>query len=135
MRVQKGFTLIEIMIVVVVIAILAAIALPNYSEHVRRGHRAEAQSFLADAAARQERYYTQNYEYATTVPKLYGGTDTTRKSTNDKYSIKIEVNDKDGGYTMTATPTFTDVNCGSFSITATGSRDITGAKDPDYCWR
>lgn len=135
MRAQKGFTLIEIMIVVVVIAILAAIALPNYSEHVRRGHRAEGQSFLADAAARQERYYAQNHQYTTSIPNLYGGTATTRTSPNDKYSLKIEQNSGDGGYTLTAEPTFTDTNCGNLVINAKGARSVTGSKDVEYCWR
>lgn len=135
MRAQKGFTLIEIMIVVVVIAILAAIALPNYSEHVRRGHRAEGQSFLADAAARQERYYAQNHQYTTSIPNLYGGTATSRTSPNDKYSLKIEQDDDDGGYTLTAEPTFTDTNCGELVINAKGARSVTGSKDVEYCWR
>jgi len=135
MRAQKGFTLIEIMIVVVVIAILAAIALPNYSEHVRRGHRAEGQSFLADAAARQERYYAQNHQYTTSIPNLYGGTATTRTSPNDKYSLKIEQNSGDGGYTLTAEPTFTDTNCGKLVINVKGARSVTGSKDVEYCWR
>ena len=51
---QKGFTLIEMMITVVVIAILTAIALPSYNEHVRRSVRTKAQSYLSDLAQRQE---------------------------------------------------------------------------------
>ena len=52
---QTGFTLIELMITVAVIAILAAVAMPSYREYVLRGNRLEAQSLLSDAAARQER--------------------------------------------------------------------------------
>lgn len=54
-----GFTLIEVMIVVVIIGILASIAYPSYNEYVKRGNRTEGQVFLSDAAARQERYYSQ----------------------------------------------------------------------------
>ena len=56
---QQGFTLIEVMIVVLIIGILAAIAYPNYSEYVKRGNRSEGQAFLNDVSARQERYFSQ----------------------------------------------------------------------------
>ena len=58
-RRSAGFTLIEVMIVVVIIGILASIAYPSYNEYVKRGNRTEGQVFLSDAAARQERYSSQ----------------------------------------------------------------------------
>ena len=54
---QQGFTLIELMITVAIIAILAAVAYPSYSEYVKRGNRSEGQALLNDTAALQERYY------------------------------------------------------------------------------
>ena len=62
---EKGFTLIELMIVVAVVAVLAAIAYPSYQEYVMRSRRLEGQSLLNEAAARQERWRAQNGTYLT----------------------------------------------------------------------
>ncbi len=66
MKSNRGFTLIELMIVVVIIAILAGIAYPSYDEYVKRGNRTEGQALLSEAAATQERYFSQNNTYITT---------------------------------------------------------------------
>lgn len=60
---QKGFTLIEVMIVVAIIGILAAIALPNYTDYVKRGKAAEATSMLANFRVRMEQSYQDNRVY------------------------------------------------------------------------
>lgn len=60
---QKGFTLVELMIVVTIIGILAAIAIPNYTSYVQRSKAAEATSTLASAKIRMEQYYQDNRTY------------------------------------------------------------------------
>ena len=72
MRRTLGFTLIEVMIAVVVIAILTAIAYPSYLEYVRRGQRAQGQQFLLDLAQRQEQYLLDNRAYATSIGTVAG---------------------------------------------------------------
>ena len=72
MRRTLGFTLIEVMIAVVVIAILTAIAYPSYLEYVRRGQRALGQQFLLDLAQRQEQYLIDNRAYATSIGTVAG---------------------------------------------------------------
>ncbi len=61
---QNGFTLIELMITVVIVAILASIAMPAYQEYVKRGHRAAAQSEMMDIANRQQQFLLANRAYA-----------------------------------------------------------------------
>ncbi len=136
---QKGFTLIEMMIVVAIIGILAAIAYPSYDEYVKRGNRTEGQALLSDAAARQERYFSQNNTYITTaadISKLGLNLGSGNKSATGKYVFSVSKVDKDGGYTLTATQQFGDSKCGNLTLTATGTRGATasGANATD-CWR
>ncbi|WP_437881814.1 type IV pilin protein [Pseudomonas sp. LRF_L74] len=129
---SAGFTLIEVMIVVAIIAILAAIAYPSYDAYVKRGYRTEGQAFLADVAAREERYFAQNNEYITSTDdsdklNLKNG----NNSDTGKYTLSISKVDDDGGYTLTAQPQFDDTKCGDLILNATGDREA-GADD---CWR
>ena len=66
----RGFTLIELMISVAVVAILAAIAFPTYREHVRKSRRAEAQAFLMALAARQQQFLVDTRGYAATLATI-----------------------------------------------------------------
>lgn len=67
---QSGFTLVEVMIVVAIVAILASIALPAYQEHVRKGHRAAAQAEMMDIANRQQQFFLANRRYAEDLDEL-----------------------------------------------------------------
>lgn len=67
MRMQKGFTLIEIMIVVAIVAILAKVAIPMYTSYMVRGKLTDAQSALTSARVKMEQYYQDNRTYASTA--------------------------------------------------------------------
>lgn len=130
MRNSKGFTLIEVVIVVVIVGILASIALPSYREYVLRGNRAEGQALLTTAAARQERYRVQNNVYAKSATELYGGTKT---SETGKYNLGVSGDGTE--YTLTATPTFSDTDCGNFTLDTKVERKVNGGKGLGHCWR
>jgi type IV pilus assembly protein PilE len=73
MKRVRGFTLIELMIVVLVIALLAGIALSGYQKQIRKSRRAEAKQVLGDFALREERFRSSNTTYATTQAALLNG--------------------------------------------------------------
>jgi type IV pilus assembly protein PilE len=133
---QTGFTLIEVMIVVVVIAILASIAYPSYTEYVQRANRSEGQALLADASARQERYFAQNNVYVTSnsdLGKLGLGGNT---SETGKYTLSVASASGDGGYTLTATNTFNDTKCGNLTLNAMGEKGVTASgASVSNCWK
>lgn len=67
MKIAKGFTLIELMIAIAIIAILIAVALPSYQSYVRKGKRAVAQSFVAQISLKEEEYFAQMRSYTGTI--------------------------------------------------------------------
>lgn len=71
-RRDRGFTLIELMVVVVIIGILAGVAYPSYKNYILKGRRAAAQAFLMDAAQRQQQYFLDNRTYAASLSALFG---------------------------------------------------------------
>ena len=87
MKRQSGFTLVELMIVVIVVAVLAAIAIPSYRDSVRKGNRRAAQAVMMDIANRERQYFLANREYA--------------DHTSLNYSLPEDVA---GKYTFTITP-------------------------------
>ena len=129
----SGFTLIELMITVAILAIVAAVAIPSYSSYVDRGKRAEARAALLDIAARQERYYSNERQYADQLSKLkMSGT----KSENGYYTLSVTLpsgsNNQD--FDATATPSgWTDDKCGNLSIDETGVK-TQSLGDSASCW-
>ena len=132
---QTSFPLIELMMAVVVVGILATIAYPSYTEYVHRANRSEGQALLADASARQERYFAQNNAYITDsndLVKLGLGTE----SDTGKYNLSVASVNNDGGYTLTAEETFGDTKCGDLILNALGEKDRSGSgKSIEDCWK
>ena len=84
----RGFTLMELMIVVVMAAIIAAIAVPAYKEQARTARRATAHAALQDAASRQEQFFLDNKTYTTTIGP--GGLNMSATSEGDYYAIEVD---------------------------------------------
>lgn len=127
----KGFTLIELMIVVVVVGILAAIALPSFISAVRKSRRADAQSVLSEMAIRQEKLRANGPSYSSTPADV--GAPPAGSNILNYYTITTA--GTPSAYSVTATPTGGQANdtqggtaCNPLVI------DQSGARTPPACW-
>lgn len=134
MRKTKGFTLIELMIVVAIIGIIAAIAYPSYVNSMRKGRRADGQAALTDAAQSLERCYTSYGRYNDTADCAMVATLTASGlESQQKFYLVIAAapNLSTTAYTLTATGQGVqtkDPDCSTMTLSS------TGAKTPSACW-
>ena len=140
-RKQQGFTLIEVMIVVAIVGILTAIAVPNYAEYVRRGHRADARAGLLQAQQWLERVSTAQGNYPANASDLPAALAWTADASK-RYTITYApAGNPVMTYTLTAAPKNpggqVGDKCGSYTLTNTGVRGNTnlgtGTTSAD-CW-
>lgn len=106
MKKARGFTLIEVLIAVAIVGILAAIALPSYQAHLRKGRRADAQSFMMDLASRQQQYLLDARQYAldATFVTTLGATTPTTVATYYTLTVGPAAATNPPTFTITATP-------------------------------
>lgn len=153
-RLLRGFTLIELMIVIVVIAILASVAIPSYQEYVRKGKRADAGAALMGLAAVMERHFTASGNYCDMAgaggetvadcgdagtndrgpPSTYP-TQSPQDETVAAYNLTIS-DATETTYTLSAARTGpqTGDKCGTLTYTSTGQKGVTG-QDSGVTWQ
>ena len=140
-RGSAGFSLIEIVVAVAIVAIIAAIAIPSYKDKVYKGRRADATTALADLANRMESYYAKNNTYATaTIATGAGATDVlpSAASAGGSYTLSIVAAGTTAtAYRIQAVPTGPqagDALCGTLSITSGNVKAVTGTGTVAQCW-
>ena len=130
-RSMRGITLIELMIVVVIVGILAAVAYPNYRDFTDRAKRNEAKAILLEIAQNQERFYLQNNRYGNMAELGYDDPQIT-----DSESYSVTVTDPPNANNFTATATYLKggneaAKCETFTLDGRGTQ---GSLPNTDCW-
>lgn len=125
---NKGFTLIELMVTVVILGIIAAIALPSYQEQVKKTRRVNAQSDLLELASYMERFYTENFTYAGAALPF---TESPKEGNSKYYDLAIAASNATS-YRLSAAPKNAQANdrCGTMNVNQRGEH--TAALND--CW-
>ena len=132
-----GFSLIELMVTLLIFAIIVAVAYPNYQSYVRKAHRASAKTALLGIAGRQERYYSTNNVYATSLTMLgYSGTGVDVPSGGTPYYHVSLFATATTHYNIQAVPIgaqVQDTACGTFALNSLGQQTASGSGS--NCWQ
>jgi len=146
---ERGFTLMELMIVLAIVAILLGVGLPGYQNIILKSNRAAGKGVLLDVAMRQEQFFINNKAYSDNLATSAGGlgypahpffinnqADKTAASTSESiYQISVAL--VASVYTISATPVgrqTKDTGCGMLTLTSLGVKDENGTQSVADCW-
>lgn len=133
-RFVRGFSLIELMMVVLVMGILMAIALPSYTAHLQKSRRAGVKAQMLEVVQSLERQYTTSNSYAglplTTAQSKFPSTGTSA------YTLRLVVAADGQTYSLAATPAGVQSTdpCGTLTITETNTKTRSGSASMASCW-
>jgi len=141
LKTNRGFTLIELMVTVAIVAILLALALPNFGDKAKKARRSDAYTAIEQVTAAQERYFATRHAYANFADPF--NSTPTLPSPQGFYTVAVSGVSAGSpmNYTVTATPVATqaqagDTACTTISRTNTGTRTSTGSRATDLdCWK
>lgn len=130
---ERGITIVELLIVMVIIGILTAIAFPTYDNHVRKGRRAEAQTLMMDIATKEQQFLLDARTYTDTIGVgglniATSGWTCAATCTNASYSIAVvaPIPPAPPTFTITATPQGAQVPDGNLTLDEKGNRTRAG---------
>jgi type IV pilus assembly protein PilE len=137
----RGVTLLEILVVLLLVAVIAALALPSYRQHLVRVNRSAATTMLYEIAAAEERFYLRHGSYTgdlTSAAPLGLGLAVGHSSSRYAFSVALAADGQT--FIASATPTReggqdSDGECLVYSIDQRGRRAVSGSRDPAFCWR
>jgi type IV pilus assembly protein PilE len=139
-RSMAGFTLIELMVTVAIVAILGTIAMVTYTNQIQKSRRTDARSAVMDLAGREEKLFSTTNAYSATPSDLgYAGAGWPINVGSNYYqvSVTIAAAPNPPGFSIVATPIGTQVNdttCTSLSIDQLGTQTATPAANTSACW-
>ena len=141
---RKGFTLIELMIVLAIVAILVTLALPSFIDTLRKSRRVDAMDAILSVQMAEERYRTNNPIYGTLIQIGIVTSGTTYTSPDGHYSLQVMLplaaDEKRIQYRIIATPQGDQTSdpCGNFVLffdAGVISKTVSGSINVDLCWR
>ncbi len=127
---RRGFTLIEMVVALAIVAILIIVSLPNYEEQMMQGRRSDGSTALTIFSQRVERYFLENGSYSGATTSIY-------KETSDEKHYTLSITTTDNSYQLQATATGVQVGdtlCGNLTLNEKGERGITGSGSVVDCW-
>jgi type IV pilus assembly protein PilE len=130
-----GFTLIELMVTVLIVGILASISYSSYSNQVTRSRRAEARALVQDVLQHEERFFTTNNTYTTTLTDM--GYTAALNTKSNSHSISLAAGATGtiaSSIAATATALITDAACTSMTLSSANIESGTGSAPAD-CWK
>ncbi|MBN4075375.1 MAG: hypothetical protein COA71_03525 [SAR86 cluster bacterium] len=139
-KTAKGFTLIELMVVIAIVGLLAAIAIPSYQDSTRKANRADAQITLSRLSTLQERYFFRTNQYTGDFNDLVSGiADGTTSITSDDGYYTVAITATASSWALTATATggqASDTECTTLTLTNLGSKTSADSSSvaTTECW-